>query len=117
MQDHCHGLSSFRLQGYTWTVDASFVRGIWRKLTSNKFRQRYAAPLALAQQFMCSRQRPYAMAKSSNEVRMRSTNFLCLLNDRSNRREHVLYAVVEFSIQQASMFLSSSPRSDIACDF
>src|SRR5215510_6926240 len=98
MQNHGHGLSSFRGQRYTWTAYGSSARGVRRKLTSNNFRERYASPPALAQQFMRVRQRLYPMIKRSNEGLVRAAAFMCLLDDRAHCCEHVFDAMVEFSI-------------------
>src|SRR5215831_16132397 len=117
IKDHRQSLRRFCFQRYARTTDARFTSGVWRKLALYNFRERYAAPAALAQQFMGVRQGLYPLTKTSDKVRVRAGGFLCLLDDGTNRREHVLDAMVELSVQEALMFLSSFARSYVACDF
>jgi len=56
MNDHCHRLSGFCFQRYAGTADVSIAHTVRGNFTSNDFLQRYAIPVAPAQQFMCSGQ-------------------------------------------------------------
>src|SRR6516162_8117602 len=106
MENHCHRRACLRLQNDVGTIDARVgSRRIGCQLTSHKSKQRYSLPSTLAQQLMCPRHRANAAVERSYEMVHRATGVQRVGGDGTNSRQHVLDAMIKFSIQGALEFL------------
>src|SRR6185503_3569999 len=97
------------------TIERSISRRKRSQLAPDNFFERYAAPMAVAQKFMSSRQRLDAIVEPNHKGRQRVIGFRRLGDDCADRREHVLDSVVEFSTR-ALMLLCSLAFGGINVD-
>src|SRR5215471_16342032 len=100
MENHCHRLACLRLQNDVGTIDVRVGRRrIGCQLTSDKSKQRYSLPPTLAQEFVCPRHRADATIERSYEMMHRAAGVQCVGGDSANSCQHILDAMIKFSIQ------------------
>src|SRR5262245_9592296 len=116
VKNSCDRLCSLRFHGHAWTFGLGISPCVGLQFPSNDFSQRGAAPVILAQQLMCTRQRLDATIQSSHEIRLRTAGFLRLSDNSADRGKHVLYAMVEFGVERALMLLCAFALRDIDAD-
>src|SRR5262245_8750798 len=77
------------------------------------FCQRYAEPVAPAQELVRSAQRVQALIQRRNELHVRIGGFLRLCDDGTDRCQHVLDTVVELGAKRALVLLRSFALRDV----
>src|SRR5262245_1560630 len=83
-----------RLPALVLCLDRQFPYCLrYRAHTSDNLQEGYAVPTAMAQQLMGACQRLDAVIDRSHDIRGGRVGTLCLGDDGTDRREHILYAM------------------------